>query len=135
MESNVFLMRRLGSMVYDLFLVFSFVFFISGVVIIIISNKKAIKSPLFFFLCPLPLTYGYFALSWVKGKQTLGMKAWKIEIVQIDGRHITYRQSLIRFSLAIISLIGIGFFFQFFNKYKIPIHDYYSKTYLLSTIK
>ncbi|MDP7553171.1 MAG: RDD family protein [Candidatus Thioglobus sp.] len=135
MESNVSLVRRLGSMSYDLFLVFSLVFFVSGIVIIIISNKQAITSPIFFFLCPLPLTYGYFALSWVKGKQTLGMKAWKFEIVQSNGTHITYSQSLIRFFLASISLVGIGFVFQLFNKHKIPLHDYYSKTYLTSTIK
>ncbi|MDP6727693.1 MAG: RDD family protein [Gammaproteobacteria bacterium] len=135
MKSNVSLVRRLGSMIYDLFLVFSLVFFISGIVIIIISNKQAITSPVFFFLCPLPLTYAYFALSWVKGKQTLGMKAWKFEIVQSNGEHITYGQSLIRFFLSSISLLGIGFVFQLFNKHKIPLHDYYSKTYLISTIK
>ncbi len=135
MKSNVSLVRRLGSMIYDLFLVFSLVFFVSGVIIIIISNKQAITSPVFFFLCPLPLTYAYFALSWVKGKQTLGMKAWKFEIAQSNGEHITYAQSFIRFFLSSISLIGIGFVFQLFNKHKIPLHDYYSKTYLISTIK
>ena len=135
MKSNVSLVRRLGSMIYDLFLVFSLVFFVSGIVIIIISNKQAITNPVFFFLCPLPLTYAYFALSWVKGKQTLGMKAWKFEIVQSNGEHITYGQSLIRFFLSSISLFGIGFVFQLFNKHKIPLHDYYSKTYLISTIK
>ncbi len=82
MKSNVPLVRRLGSMTYDLFLVFSLVFFVSGVVIIIISNKQAITSPVFFFLCPLPLTYAYFALSWVKGKQTLGMKAPQMSLYQ-----------------------------------------------------
>ena len=107
MKSNVSLVRRLGSMIYDLFLVFSLVFFVSGVVIIIISNKQAITSPVFFFLCPLPLTYAYFALSWVKGKQTLGMKAWKFEIAQSNGEHITYAQSFIRFFLSSISLIGL----------------------------
>ena len=134
MKSNVSFLRRLGSIIYDFFLVFSFVFFVEGVVIII-NNKQAITSSLFFYLLTLPLIYAYFSMSWIRGKQTLGMRAWKFEIIQKDGSNVTQKQSLIRFLLAIISLLGIGFIFQFFNQYKLPLHDYYSKTYLISTLK
>ena len=134
MKSNVSFLRRLGSIIYDFFLVFSFVFFIEGVVIII-NNKQAITSSLFFYLLTLPLIYVYFSMSWVRGKQTLGMRAWKFEIIQKDGSHVNQQQSLIRFLLAIISMLGIGFIFQFFNQHKLPLHDYYSKTYLKLTLK
>ena len=134
MKSNVSFLRRLGSIIYDFFLVFSFVFFVEGVVIII-NNKEAITSSLFFYLLTLPLIYAYFSMSWIRGKQTLGMRAWKFEIIQKDGSNVTQKQSLIRFLLAIISLLGIGFIFQLFNQNKLPLHDYYSKTYLISTLK
>ena len=134
MKSNVSFLRRLGSIIYDFFLVFSFVFFIEGVVIII-NNKQAITNSLFFYLLTLPLIYFYFSMSWIRGKQTLGMRAWKFQILQKNGSNITQKQSLIRFLLAIISLLGIGFIFQLFNQYKLPLHDYYSKTYLILTLK
>ena len=134
MKSNVSFLRRLGSIIYDFFLVFSFVFFVEGVVIII-NNKQAITSSLFFYLLTLPLIYIYFSLSWIRGKQTLGMRAWKFEIIQKDGLNITQKQSLIRFLLAFVSLLGIGFIFQLFNPHKLPLHDYYSKTYLILTLK
>ena len=134
MQSNVSFFRRIGSISYDLFLVFSFVFFMAGIVILI-NDKKPITNPFFFFLVTLPAIYAYFSISWVKGKQTLGMRAWKFEIIQKDGGNITYQQSIIRFLLAVVSLAGIGFIFQFLNKYKLPIHDYYSKTYLMSIYK
>jgi uncharacterized RDD family membrane protein YckC len=134
MKSNVSFFRRLGSIAYDLFLVFSFVFFIAGIVILI-NNKEPITNNLFFYLLTLPVIYAYFSISWVKGKQTLGMRAWKFEITQKDGNNITYKQSLIRLALATISLAGIGFIFQLFNQYRLPIHDYYSKTYLASIYK
>jgi uncharacterized RDD family membrane protein YckC len=134
MKSNVSFFRRLGSITYDLFLVFSFVFFISGIVILI-NSKEPITNNLFFYLLTLPTIYAYFSISWVKGKQTLGMRAWKFEIMQKDGNNITYKQSLIRLVLATISLAGIGFIFQLFNQYSLPIHDYYSKTYLASIYK
>jgi len=104
-------------------------------VVIIINNKQAITSSLFFYLLTLPLIYIYFSLSWIRGKQTLGMRAWKFEIIQKDGLNITQKQSLIRFLLAIISLLGVGFIFQLFNPHKLPLHDYYSKTYLILTLK
>ncbi|AXE62497.1 RDD family protein [Candidatus Thioglobus sp. NP1] len=134
MKSNVSFLRRLGSIMYDLLLVFSFVFFIAGVVILI-NKKEPITNSLFFYFLTLPVIFGYFSFSWVKGKQTLGMRAWKFEISQFDGDNITYRQSLTRMILALISLTGLGFLFQFFNQYKLPIHDYYSKTYLSSLYK
>jgi len=132
MKSNVSFVSRLGAITYDFFLVFSLVFFTGLVVNLIIQDST--NNPLYFFLMLL-LTYGYFALSWVKGRQTLGMKAWKFEIMQANRKSITYTQSLARFALALLSLVGIGFIFQFFNKDRLPLHDYFSKTYLQSTKK
>ena len=134
MKSDVTLLRRIGSISYDFFLVFSFVFFVSGIVILL-NNKEPITSNLFFFLVTLPAIYLYSSISWVKGKQTLGMRAWKFEIIQKNGENITFKQSFIRFSLAIVSLVGLGFIFQLLNKNRLPIHDYYSKTYLNSVYK
>ena len=134
MKSNVSFFRRIGSITYDLFLVFSFVFFIAGI-IILINNKEPITNNFFFFLVTLPAIFLYFSISWVKGRQTLGMRAWKFEIIQKNGDNITYKQSFLRFSLAFISLIGIGLIFQFLNKNRLPIHDYYSQTYLSSIYK
>ena len=105
MKSDVTFLRRIGSISYDFFLVFSFVFFVAGIVILL-NNKEPITSNLFFFLVTLPAIYLYFSISWVKGKQTLGMRAWKFEIIQKNGENITFKQSFIRFSLAIVSLIS-----------------------------
>lgn len=132
MKSNVSFVSRLGAITYDFFLVFSLVFCTGLVVNLVIQDST--NSP-FYFLLMLLLTYEYFSLSWVKGRQTLGMKAWKFEIMQADRKSITYKQSLARFALAPLSLVGIGFIFQFFNKTRLPLHDYFSKTYLQSTKK
>ena len=132
MKSNISFVSRLGAITYDFFLVFSLVFFTGLVVNLIIQDST--NNPLYFFLMLL-LTYGYFALSWTKGRQTLGMKAWKFEIMQADRKSITYKQSVVRFFLAPLSLVGVGFIFQFFNKDRLPLHDYFSKTYLQSTKK
>jgi uncharacterized RDD family membrane protein YckC len=46
----------------------------------------------------------YFVPSWVRGGQTLAMKAWKLRVVQLDGRGVDARRALVRFALAALAL-------------------------------
>jgi uncharacterized RDD family membrane protein YckC len=129
MQSNVSLLRRLGAIFYDVFLAFSLVFFI-GMVIIALFGEIG---DLFLYLVTLPSIYLYFALSWVKGRQTLGMKAWKFQVVQHNHQNITHQQAFIRFisSLASFMVFGLGFAYQFFNQDGLCWHDKISKTLLV----
>ena len=132
MHSNVSLLRRLAAICYDLFLVFSLIFFITGVIIIIFNNKAQVNNNLFYFVTT-PLIYFYFSQSWVKGRQTLGMKAWRFQVVDKNYNNISYKQAFLRFILAIVSIIlmGSGFLYKFFNKNNLTIHDKYSNTFLI----
>lgn len=131
MRSDVSLLRRLGALSYDIFLAFSLVFFIIGIILIIFSGKQA-QNNVFIFAIAVVSTYFYFTWSWVKGAQTLGMRAWKFKIVQANGSPITHTQALIRFVLALVSFIafGFGFIYQLFNKNNLALHDKYSNTQL-----
>lgn len=129
MKSNVSAIKRLSSIIYDAFLVFSFIFFI-GLIIIIIIQKET--QNILFFLIMFIIFFGYFSISWVKSGQTIGMKSWKFKVVQFNGNNITYKQSIIRFLFALPSLFL--FFFPFLNKERLALHDYLSKTYLKKTI-
>jgi RDD family. len=82
----------------------------------------------FFYTVTLPVTYFYFSLSWVKGRQTLGMKAWKFQVTQASGENITQKQALIRFIFAIIGIVSLS---QWFNKDNLALHDWLSKTILI----
>ncbi|HIG88364.1 RDD family protein [Candidatus Thioglobus sp.] len=128
MKSNVSFLRRLGAVFYDAFLVFSLVFFVMGVIIIALFKNQAQISELLFYTVTLPVTYFYFSLSWVKGRQTLGMKAWKFQVTQASGENITQKQALIRFIFAIIGIVSLS---QWFNKDNLALHDWLSKTILI----
>ncbi|SMN15296.1 putative transmembrane protein [uncultured Candidatus Thioglobus sp.] len=132
MHSDVSLLRRLGAISYDVFLAFSLAFFIIGVILIIFFEKQAQTDILMFFIYLLT-SYFYFAWSWVKGGQTLGMKAWKFNIVQNNGKNITHKQALIRFVLSIVSFstVGLGFIYQLFSKDNLTLHDKFSNTRLI----
>jgi uncharacterized RDD family membrane protein YckC len=132
MKSDVSLLRRLGAIAYDIFLAFSLAFFIIGVVLILFFDKQAQNDLLIFGIVIITI-YFYFTWSWVKGRQTLGMKAWKFQVEQNNGENITQKQAFIRFVLAIVSfsVLGLGFVYQLFNKNNLALHDKYSNTRLI----
>ncbi len=129
MKSNVTLLRRLGAIFYDMLLAFSLVFFIGMVVGAFFKDL----GDGFFYLITLPSVYLYFALSWVKGRQTIGMKAWRFQVIQYNNKNITHQQAFIRFITGFISFafFGLGFIYQLFNKDKLSWHDKISKTVLI----
>ena len=138
MKSNVSLIRRLGAMFYDTFLVFSLVFFIGMIANALFGNI----GDAFFYLITLPSIYLYFTMSWVKGRQTVGMKAWKFQVIQNNqlsdqsprkGENITHKQAFIRFMAGLLSFstLGIGFIYQLFNRNNLAWLDIISRTLLV----
>lgn len=84
---------------------------------------------LYLLVCCL-LFFGWF---WVHGGQTLGMRAWRIRVVQLDGSGLSWRVATIRFFAAIASwlILGLGFLWVLFDKDKKSWHDHLSRTRLI----
>ena len=74
----------------------------------------------------------FFVWFWVNNEGTLGMKTWKIKISCDNGERISYKKAIIRFNIAIISILffGLGFLISLFRKDKKCLHDIISKTNL-----
>lgn len=77
-------------------------------------------------------SYLYFCWPWVKGGQTLGMRAWRIRARQTDGVRLGWKAATLRFFLAIISwlLAGTGYLWSLFDAQKRTLHDRLSRTRL-----
>ena len=67
----------------------------------------------------------YFGVCWTSSGQTLGMRAWKVEIVDEHGNRPDWKTSAVRFGAAILSLVpaGLGFWVSAFNKERACWHD------------
>ncbi len=53
------------------------------------------------------LTFGFFGWFWTHGGQTLGMRAWRLQLVRENGHAIGWPVAMLRFAVAIPSwLIG-----------------------------
>ena len=74
----------------------------------------------------------FFAWFWVHGGQTLGMRAWRLQVTKSDGSPITWNSAVIRFFSAILSwlVFGLGFLWVLVDKERKAWHDRLSNTTL-----
>ena len=62
----------------------------------------------------LGVCFAYFGGFWVKGGQTLGMRAWQLRVIRNSGQALGWGDALKRFTglcLAVLTL-GLGFFWM-----------------------
>ncbi|MFT4929050.1 MAG: putative RDD family membrane protein YckC [Phenylobacterium sp.] len=68
----------------------------------------------------------FFSYFWVKGGQTIGMRAWRLQVVNHQGEGISVKQAVIRF---FASLAGLGNLWVLVDwKNKQSLQDYLAKT-------
>lgn len=62
-------------------------------------------------LALLAVSAAYFVVSWSRGGQTIGMRAWRLRVVADDGGALPWPRTLLRFGAALLSLgaLGLGF--------------------------
>jgi uncharacterized RDD family membrane protein YckC len=92
------LARRLASLLYEAALVFAVAFF-AGLAFLLASGAAPLEGWLrhahqLFLLAVLA---AYFLWCWLRGGQTLAMKAWRIRLVGVSPR-----KALLRFVLALV---------------------------------
>lgn len=125
---------RLAAIFYDALLLFSLLFAVTLFLVLPLNQGNAVSSgnPLYQATLLL-LIYAYFVWHWTHGGQTLGMRAWKIRLVGMDGSAVNQRQASLRFLLAILSglCLGLGFAWAIFTPDRYTWHDRFSRTCLI----
>ena len=76
------------------------------------------------------LTGAYAVVSWRRGGQTLGMRAWRLRVVAADGAAPTWRALLVRYLVGNVSLLlgGAGFWWVWIDRDRLTWHDRASST-------
>ncbi|MCF7992323.1 MAG: RDD family protein [Thiohalocapsa sp.] len=129
------LMRRLATMLYDLTLVFGVVVVAAAVFIIpyqLLSGQQQIDGviQILFQVYLLAVIAYYYLYFWMRGRQTLGMRAWRTILVRDDGGELTATDALRRLAFAVITLapVGIGLFWVLFDRDGLSWYDRLSRT-------
>lgn len=138
------LWRCFAAMLYDGFLLFalSFAYGAAATLVstLLVGRPEDDYQPMFSsllfplgWLLTLLLFYGWF---WRRSGQTLGMKAWRIKLISAEsGNSPSWAQCFLRLALAIPAffLLGLGYWYRFFNRDNLCFHDRYSGTYVTNT--
>ncbi len=137
-------MRRLGALFYDSLIIIAIEMMAAGIVIAILHALLAmgvfsvapyadvsdlltnhpIWSPIYTLYLALVWVY-FFVFFWTRAGQTLGMRAWKIQIRNADGSPISTTQALIRLAT---SGFGLANLTVPFDPQKRGFHDIWAKT-------
>jgi len=125
-------LRRLTATFYDLLLLIA-VLFVATALLLPLNGGQAFTAQQFFFPFYLLIaSFLFYAWFWTHGGQTLGLRAWKIKVLTLDMKPISWKQALLRFATAIISwgFFGLGILWILIDKNQCSWHDHLSKTSL-----
>ena len=100
---NVGFIKSILVCIYDLMLLFSVLFFMS-LPVLLFSDGQAIINSILYQLYLLIIIVFYYLWFWIKHNQTLGMRSWKVYIVnERNESKLSVGQCLLRL---VISLLG-----------------------------
>jgi uncharacterized RDD family membrane protein YckC len=135
------LLRRLAAITYDSMLVMGLIVLAITLVVIplgvflgwdVIDTAALRRNPYYIvYLCLVPALF--FIGFWSLAGETLGMRAWRMRIVRLDGGRPTLKEATIRYIAAILSwaVMGLGFLWVLFDGKRLAWHDRLSGTRLV----
>lgn len=129
--------RRLMAMLYDTFLVLPLIMLSVAIAMGIHSYLNGADAeplaPWLVQVITLLTLIGFFRAFWLKSGQTLGMQAWRIKLVGIDGSVPNTSHVIRRCLGAALSALclGAGYWWCLFDPNKRYWHDYLSGTELI----
>jgi uncharacterized RDD family membrane protein YckC len=91
------LFKRLLAALYDSFLVLATIFIATALTMPFTQGDVSAENKIFMSLYLLSVIYIFYGWFWTHGGQTLGMRAWRQQLVSIDGKAVNWQQAFIRF--------------------------------------
>ena len=134
---NTGLMRRIGAMLYDAFLVVACLAVLAMLATIPLGFERVqTGSPIYlagYNILRALVPFLFFTLYWWKAGMTLGMQSWRLKLEMLDGGDLTFGAVTIRFFAALLSWApaGLGFLWSLWDKDRLAWHDRISKTHLV----
>ena len=121
---------RFAAALYDLFPLIGLWMLVAGLFLLGTRGRVDVAHPPIAYrfalrFALLAVTTAYFAISWSRGGQTIGMRAWRIRVVAADGRVLPWPRALLRFAAALLSLaaLGLGFAWCLVDRERRGWHD------------
>lgn len=131
--SNSGLLRRFGAILYDSLLILALLF-LTTIPFIAVRGGEPVEANdnLLYQLTVALVVFLFFTGFWSRSGRTLGMQSWGLRVETADGTIPTFFRASVRFVAAILSWLplGLGFFWQLWDKDELTWHDRLSRTRL-----
>jgi len=121
---------RIAAGIYDLFPLVALWMLTAGLALLVAHGDVDLAHPSLGWLIGLrgalfAVTAAYFVVSWARGGQTIGMRAWRLRVVDEGGNKLGWPRAALRFVVACVSLLvlGVGFVWCLFDRRKRGWHD------------
>lgn len=127
------LARRCAAMAYDSLLLFALLMLATAPWVLLLGETPWEPLPQRLYqLYLLGICYGFFGWFWTQGGQTLGMRAWRLQVQTTEGQALSWADAGRRFGFALLSwlALGLGFIWLLFDPEKRTWHDRLSGTRL-----
>ncbi len=127
--------RRLLAILYDT-LVLIGLLLIAGIPVVLLSGGAHEDSRVYraaLQVYELLVAFAFFGGFWCFGGQTIGMRAWRIRVVDSRGQAIGWRDAGVRYIVALLSwgCLGLGFIWALIDPERRTWHDIASNTRLV----
>lgn len=134
------LTRRLAAMLYDTLLVIPLAGLSVALILLLVArlagatedDDLVLQAHWVQLICAL-CVIGFYTAFWSKGGQTLGMQAWRIQVLDASGSPPGAARCVLRCLAAVISLLpaGLGYWWVLVDRERRSWHDRLSGTHLV----
>ncbi|UTF60886.1 RDD family protein [Gilvimarinus sp. DA14] len=136
--ANAGLAKRLAAAVYDWLLLLAISIGYGAAVLAVkvkllgleLAEGEKASMGLLGFAGWLLVLMAFYCLFWRRFGQTLGMKAWRLKVTDINGENITLARGMLRCCCAILSALpaGLGYWWMLVDSQRLTLHDRLSGT-------
>ncbi|KTC66464.1 RDD family (plasmid) [Legionella adelaidensis] len=103
-------LKRLGALFYDLLTILALLLTFTAICITLNKGRPIQPETLWFQMALLLIIYTYYSVSCKLAGQTIGMRAWRIQLVSLE-KSLKHKQLFFRFCLTPLFLFS-GFIFR-----------------------
>ena len=125
--------RRLLCIFYDGVIILGLLMLASALALPFGDAHKVIFRDFWFTLWLFAVCFAYLGACWHYGGMTVGMRAWRVRLVSLDGGKVPWSKCLLRFLVGSISLalLGLGIGWALMDKKNRGWHDLAAGTLLI----
>jgi uncharacterized RDD family membrane protein YckC len=128
------LWRRLAALVYDALLLIALMMVATAMFLPFTGGEPvSTAGPLLIAVHRLVLValwIGFYGVFWTQRGQTLGMAAWRMQLIRDSGEPLRWADALKRLFAGLLSIVpaGLGFIWMLFDRDRLTWHDRLSHT-------